>query len=465
MRVWSIALVLFCVAFFAGKQHAQAPDSQIYINVGQAQVKKSLLALTPLVYVGTQPTNRAHIEAGQNLYKVIYNDLSVSAFFEFVKPEAYLEDPTKVGLRPAPGAPNGFNFNNWKTIGTEFLIRAAYQVIGNELALEAYVYHVPTGRMVMGKNYKGPATATRRMGHIFSNDLVRALTGKRGMFISKIAATRQENKGKTVKEVYIMDWDGANLDKITSHGDITLSPAWSTKGDKVAYTAYVYHRTNKVKNSDLFIYDIASGKRFLVSYKKGMNSGAAFFPGDKEILLTLTINGSPDLYRMNSDGENIRQITNGPNKAMNVEAAVSPDGLKIAFSSDRVGRPMIFVMNADGTGVKRLTFAGRYNSTPAWSPDGKTLAFAALDSNHFDIFTIGADGSNLKRMTDARRPNGRPANNESPSWSPDGRHILFTSDRTGKYQLYIVSPDGTNERRITDDNYNWDKPKWSPFLD
>jgi TolB protein len=122
-------------------------------------------------------------------------------------------------------------------------------------------------------------------------------------------------------------------------------------------------------------------------------------------------------------------------------------------------------MNIDGSGVKRLTYAGKYNSTPAWSPDGKSIAFAALDVDHFDIFTMTKDGSNLKRMTAAKKPNGRAANNESPSWSPDGRAIMFSSDRTGKNQIYLIAPDGTNERRVTDDNYNWDKPKWSPYLD
>jgi Tol biopolymer transport system component len=42
---------------------------------------------------------------------------------------------------------------------------------------------------------------------------------------------------------------------------------------------------------------------------------------------------------------------------------------------------------------------------------------------------------------------------------------MFTSDRTGNYQIYIISPDGTGERRITEDRANWDKPKWSPYLD
>lgn len=455
----------FFLALFMMMPTSRAQQNAVYIDVGQAQIKKSLLALPPLVYIGSQSTNRTHIEAGQNLFRVIYNDLSVSNYFTFIKPEAYLEDPAKVGLTPAPGNPGGFKFENWKTIGAEFLVRASYNVLGNDLSMEAYVYHVPTAKQIMGKTYKGGLNASRRMAHMFANDLLKALTGKKGMFLTRIAATGQETKGGSAKEVYVMDWDGANRQAITANKDITLSPAWSTKGDKISYTAYATHVKNKVKNADLFVYNLDSGKRFLVSYRKGLNSGSAFMPGDEHMLITLTMGGNADIYKMTADGNTVTPLTNGPNKAMNVEPAVSPDGKTIAFSSDRAGKIMLFTMDANGGNVKRLTFAGKYNSTPAWSPDGKALAFAALDVDHFDIFTMNRDGSNLRRMTDARKPTGRAANNESPSWSPDGRHILFTSDRSGKYQLYIVSPDGTNERRITEDNLNWDKPKWSPYLD
>lgn len=460
MSIHKILLVLMMA--FAMSTRAQ--EAQIYIDVGKGQIKKSLLAFTPLQYMGTQPSNSAHIQAGQNLFRVIYNDLSVSNFFTFIKPDAYLEDPAKVGLRPAPGAPNGFKFENWKTIGTEFLVRAGYQVLGSDMSLEAYVYHVPTTRVVMGKTYKGPTANIRKMAHTFANDLMQALTGKRGMYTTRLVASRSASKGGN-KEIYVMDWDGANMQKITSHNSISLSPAWSNKGDKIAYTAFAYHKKDKVRNADLFIYDLASAKRFLVSYRKGINSGAAFLPGDNMLLLTLSQEGSPDIFRMSADGVTLTPITRGPNRSMNVEPAVSPDGSKIAFSSDRSGRPMIFVMNVDGTNPKRLTFAGKYNASPAWSPDGKTLAFAGYDKDHFDIFTIDADGRNLRRLTDARKLNGRAADNEGPSWSPDGRHIVFSSNRTGPSQLFIVSPDGVNERRITEDNFNWDKPKWSPFLD
>jgi len=460
MRLVTASLIFICALLTGG---VLAQDSSIYINVGQGQVKKSLIALTPLLYVGTQASNAAHIKAGQDLYRVIYNDLSVSNFFTFIKPEAYLENPSQVGLRPAPGTPNGFNFKNWATIGAEFLVRASYQIVGDELSMESYVYHVPTAKLVVGKNYKGPTAAARRMAHTFANDLIKALTGKRGMFLSKLTASGTPPGGN--KEIYVMDWDGFAPAKITSHNSLTVSPAWSTKGDKIAYTGWAKHADEGVRNPDLFIYDLNSSKRFLVSYRKGINSGANFLPGDTHLLVTLSKDGNPDIYKMSADGQSLTQLTRGPNRAMNVEPSISPDGRTIAFSSDRNGRPHIFLMNLDGSNARAITRAGVYNASPAWSPDGKTIAFAGHDKDHFDVFTMSPDGTNLKRMTDARKTNGKPSNNESPSWSPDGRHIVFASDRTGKYQLYIISPDGTNERRITEDNFNWDKPKWSPFLE
>ena len=80
---------------------AYAAD-QIYINVGEAAVKKSLLAMPPLQYFGTQGGNAQHIQAGQELFRVIYNDLSVSSFFTFIKPdECFFPLGLSAGRHPA----------------------------------------------------------------------------------------------------------------------------------------------------------------------------------------------------------------------------------------------------------------------------------------------------------------------------------------------------------------------------
>jgi len=437
---------------------------QIYIDVGKAQAKQSLLALPAFQYFGAEGAQAKNIEAGQTLYKTVFNDLSVSGYFNFIKQEAFLEDPNKTGLKPAPGEANGFNFSNWKTIGTEFLIRGGYRVTNGKLSLEVYVYHVPQAKLIFGRTYEGPLDTSRKIAHTFSNDLLKNLTGKSGMFLTKIVLSSNRDK-KDQKEIYIMDWDGENFQKVTTHQSIALSPAWSPKADKIAYTAFAYHKNAKTRNADLFTYNLKSGQRFLVSYRKGINSGAAFSPDDRHLFLTISQGGAPDIYRMTLDGKTLQRITDGPAGAMNVEPAISPDGTKIAFSSDRSGRPMVYIMDIDGKNVKRLTFAGKYNATPTWAPDGKKLAFAGYDSNHFDIFVMNTDGTGLKRLTDATMPGGRPANNEDPTFSPDGRHVMFVSNRTGTNQVYIVNPDGTNERRITFDKNDYFKPKWSPLVE
>lgn len=428
------------------------------IKIGDAKTKKSLLAFPDLNYQGSPSGNYQSV--GADLYNTINNDLTVSAFFEMIPQKAFLEDTSKVGLRPAPGEPGGFKFQSWSTIGAEFLIRTGFFLAGGEVNMEAYVYHVGKSQLVMGKKYKGPVSSVRKIAHTFANDVLEALTGKAGMFLSKVVVGSDKGVGE-YKEIFIMDWDGANAERITNHKSISLSPAWSPDGKRIAYTSYVVRTKTKMRNADMFMYNVVSGKRELISFRQGLNSGACFAPDNKTLYLTISQSGAPDLYKMTFDGTLQGKITNGPNGAMNVEPAVSADGKKIAFSSDRSGRPMIYTMNADGSDVKRITFAGVYNSTPSWSPDGKKIAFSGQSEDHFDIFVMNADGTNMIRLTSAKKSNGKWSTNEDPSFSPDGRFVMYTSNRTGKNQIYISTVDGTEERRVTLDDANYFKPKWS----
>lgn len=448
-------------AFICFAPNVFAAD-QIYIDVGQATVKKSLLAMPPLNYFGSDSQNKKNIDIGAEIFKTIFNDLTVSNYFSFIKQEAFLEDTSKLALRPAPLDPQGFSFKNWKSIGAEFLIRGGYRVTADKISLEIYVYHVGQANLIFGKTYDSGLTKGKVLAHTFANDLVKALTGKPGVFLTKFAAVMRESL-KGHKEVYVMDWDGSNLQKISNHKSIAISPAWAPNADKLAYTAFEYHENIKSRNADLFIYEISTAKRWLVSYKKGINSGANFLNDGKNMLMTISIGGTPDIYKIGTDGADAKRITNGPNRAMNVEPAISPDGTKIAFSSDRSGQPMIYVMGIDGSGAKRLTFAGRYNSTPTWNPDGKSLVFAGYDKDHFDLFSVNVDGTGLKRLTDAPKTNGKASDNRDPSYAPDGRNIVFISNRTGSTQIYIIDPEGNNERRITYDKFDWEQPKWSPL--
>lgn len=449
-------LLFFCFLFFAVESFAQG---QIYIKVGEANVKKSLLAVPPFVFLGSPALVKNYREVGQDLYNVFYNDLDVSSYFQFIDQKAYLEDVTKVGLRPKPGEAGGFDFANWSQLKTDFLVRTGFKIESGEVIVEAFVYHVPQAKAILTKSYRGKLSEVRYVAHTFADDFINALTGEKGWFRSKIAFVSDKD-GRGWKEVFVSDWDTYGVKKISNHRTVTVSPSWSPDGKTVLYTAMSYHKQTKTNNYDLYSYEIYTGKRFLISWYKGLNTGAAWDPSGKYIYLTISQENSPDLFRMTPDGKDRLRLTNGPLGAMNVEAAVSPDGKQIAFSSNRSGNPMIYIMNSDGGNVRRLTIAGKYNATPAWSPDGKKLAFAGWDSSHFDIFIMNPDGTKMERLTDAPKKNGKPSNNESPTFSPDGRQLLFVSDRTGSKQLYMVNADGTRERRVTSDSFNYGSPRW-----
>jgi TolB protein len=441
---------------------AASGDGSIYIKVGDAKLKKSLMAIPLFQQTGSGGSSKT-TKLGKEFFDTFSKDMEISNLFEFVKPGAFLEDTTKVGLKPAPGETGGFNYASWKQIGTEFLVRVGYRISGDEVTADTYTYYVPQQKVILGKTYKAEVRDVRTLAHTFANDVVKAVTGERGSFLTKLVVSR--STAPQQKEIFVMDWDASNPHQISNHKTIAQSPTWGADGKSLAYSAFAYHANEHSRNLDLFTYDLTNGKRFLVSYRKGINSGAAFMPDGKNLLLTISNAGNPDIYRMTLDGRKMTRLTTGRTGDLNVEPAPSPDGRKIAFSSNRNDRPHIFVMNSDGTGAKQVTLAGVYNSTPAWSPDGKRIAFAGYESSHFDIFIMDADGTNMARLTSAKKPNGKWANNEDPSFSPDGRNILFRSDRTGKYQLYLVSTDGESEHRLTFDQHEYYKPRWSPFLD
>jgi TolB protein len=439
-------------------------QNQIYIKLGDAQVKRSLLALPAIQYLGSPHVPNNHVSTGTEIYRTISNDLSVSGLFQFLDDKSYLEDLNTKSILPISEDPNGYRWEPLRKIGAEFIIRTAFSIAGDQLTLDANLYQVSTGAKVFSQRYKGGKNISRRIAHTFCNDVMLALTGKKGMFLSRIVFASNRGSGQA-REIWVSDWDTASPLKITNHKSIALSPAWSADGNRIAYTAFVQRIKTSIRNADLFMYDLTSGKRSLVSYRSGMNSGAAFMPDNSGLLLTISKNQNPDIYRLSNTGDIIKKITDGPRGALNVEPAVSPDGQSVAFSSDRSGVTMIYVMGIDGSSPRRITFAGKFNSTPAWSPDGKKLAFSGWNDSNFDIFTVNVDGSDMKKITSAMKPNGKQARNEDPVFSPDGRHLMYTSDRSGHFQIYISNLDGSDERRLTNDQFDYYKPKWSKNIE
>lgn len=111
----------------------------------------------------------------------------------------------------------------------------------------------------------------------------------------------------------------------------------------------------------------------------------------------------------------------------------SPDGKKLAFVSSSFGNPDIWVINTDGTNLKQLTSEKGEDAFPAWSPDGSKIAFASNRNGNWDIWVMDSDGNNQQLLTSYSF-----ANEFYPTWDPTGTKIAFTSGLSGNSDIWVM---------------------------
>lgn len=164
--------------------------------------------------------------------------------------------------------------------------------------------------------------------------------------------------------------------------------------------------------------------------------------------------GHKEVWQMDYDGENQKQITHSGSIALSPH--VSPDGTRIAYAGVTKEGWQIQMWSLDlGRNVSFPRFNGT-NQSPAWSSDGKTLAFSSSWTGHSDLYSIDSSGGTPRRLTNDKGPD------VSPSWNPKtNAQIAFVSGRTGLPQIYTMASDGTNVVRVTDQGYAV-SPSWSP---
>ena len=429
--------------------------------MGEAQVKKSLVALVPFLYNSTSANENA-LNYGDEIFKRVERNLKSSGYFELIPTGAFIEKPPQVEMEPYPQNPKGFRWNNWKILQTEFLMFSQYTIRSGKIVIQVFMYDVLLRKSLFKKKYEAPISQRGTLAGLICNDVIEHLTKKPGIFLTKIAAVR--NTEGTKKELFVMDWDGSNAKQVTFHRSIVISPLWNPSGLKLAYTAFVYRKSLKGRRATILMYDFLTRKRRILSNHYGTSLGADFLSSGNEMFITLqTKHAGMDIFKYSLRRNRIYPILTGPQGTINVEPSIH--GKKVVFSSNRRGKVMLFSMDENGRNIKQLTTTGSYNSSPDWSPDGRYVVFSGYSRGRFDLFILDTENQNrIRRLTSLRRTNGSWANNESPSFSPDGRQVVFVSDKTGIQQLYTMYIDGTGLKRITFDTYNYKTPKWSPLI-
>jgi Tol biopolymer transport system component len=186
-----------------------------------------------------------------------------------------------------------------------------------------------------------------------------------------------------------------------------------------------------------------TGTRPLTSYGV-YTAEATLSPDGTRIVFTSLKDGDLDIYTMNADGTDMKRLTSTPGydggpffspdgtqivyRAWHpTDTALTNYQSLLAQHMVRPNRMEIYVMNADGSNQRQITNLGGANFAPFFTPDGKRVIFSSNHKNprsrNFDLYLVDADGANLEQVTSDGEFDG------FPMFSPDGTKLVWASNR------------------------------------
>ncbi len=406
--------------------------------------QETVLALTSFqVGVGNQDSMvDIYLET---LNKVLKDDLNNSGFFKLLNPSFFPQKKLNT--------PKDLDFIQWKDLNLkiDYIILGNAKIIDNNFVVECWVFDIETGEKVLGKRYKTIPRYVRKVAHRISDAVVEKLTAGQSQGVSSTQIVF-EKATKNGKELYVMDYDGENIHKLTSNSNINLTPDWSPDNSEICFTSYID------KFPAIFFLNVMDGTLSKLNVKGDFFATPTFSPDGQKIAFSGRTPNSdnPEIYICNLNGSALLNISQNP--GIDVSPTFSPSGNQICFVSDRSGNPSLYITDTFGAAPERLIAEGGYMSSPDWSPDGRFIAFSwrPRGESHFDIYIVEVATKRVFQLTK------NLGDNENPSWSPDGRSLVFESNRDGAFDIYRMFADGTNLVKLTSMG-GCHNPSWSNY--
>jgi TolB protein len=381
----------------------------------------------------------------------LFSDLANAGIFDIVS-KSLLPQAT-------PGAPAEINLQQWSVAPASAAMVAfgGFSIQGGKVVCNGYLFDAKNLQFpqVLAKQYSEDASedAARQIAHRFADEIIFRLSGgSQGIAETKLYYVKI---GGGNKEIWEMDYDGANQHALTHLGAVSISPRVSPDNSRLAFSSLGRD------GFQIRMYSLLLGRMVnFASSGGGTNLSPAWAPNGKDLAYSSSRTGDPEIWITDANGGGSRRVTSfrGPD----VSPVFNPKtGAQIAWISGRTGLPQLYIMDTDGSAIQRMTDGG-YATSPSWSPNGKFLAFA-WDRKYGpgapggqDIYVMEVA---TKRWIQLTHDGGRC---DFPSWSPDGRHIVYANTADGRadhMKVWTMLADGTQKRALTGDGA--DMPNWS----
>ena len=382
--------------------------------------------------------------------QTLANDLAQAGIFDIVS-KTMLPQAT-------PGGPGEIQLPSWSSppASASMVAFGSLAAQGGRVVVSGYLFDVKNTQypQVLAKQYNEEASedSARQVAHRFADEIIFRLGGGvPGIAETKIFFVKQSGPNK---EIWVMDYDGANQHAVTRLGTVSLSPRVAPDNSRVAFSSLGR------EGFQIRMYSLLLGRAVNIPVAGGTNLSPAWSPNGRELAYSSSRSGDPEIWIADANGGNSRRLTSfrGPD----VSPTFNPKtGAQIAWISGRTGLPQLYIMETDGSGVQRLTDGG-YATSPSWSPNGQFIAFAWNRK-----YGPGAPGGQdiyvmeiaTRRWIQLTHDSGRC---DFPSWSPDGRHIVFANSRSGRpgdTRIETMLADGTGRHDLS--GAGGDMPNWS----
>lgn len=428
-------LILVAAAVLAPAVQAQQQGLEIDIVGGNASALP--ITVVPMPYQGSAGAPQTDVAA------VVRADLDRSGQFRTLPEAQIVEKPTRG---------SEINFPTWKALKQDYIVVGRVMDAGEgSYRVEYEMFDIATQQRQLGLAMTARANAMRDVAHQMADAIYEKITGVRGAFWTRIAYVTATGSGNNMHyALMVADSDGWNPQTIVRSAEPLLSPAWSPDGRKLAYVSF------ERGNSAIYVQDISTGARQLVSSFRGINGAPSFSPDGSKLALALSRSGNPEIYVMDLGSRQLTQLTN--HFGIDTEPTWAPDGKTIYFTSDRGGRPQIYQVSAAGGAASRVTFQGSYNATASVSWDGKKIVMAQGSGNTYRIVMMDSSLGSPRWSTLSTG-----SLDESPSFAPNASMVLYAAREGRRGVLYSVSADARVRQRLVLADGDVREPSWGPY--
>ena len=373
---------------------------------------------------------------GQEIIKIISNDLSRTGEFKVIANDELLSIPTNE---------NEVIQRDWLLLDVDSIVFVDVQSQDNDLDISYSIFNISYNETEDKRRVLGLPDSLRQSSHYVSDGIYEFFYGIEGISSTKLMYV---TKTANIHRLIISDSDGFNEQVLLKSNSAIISPAWSNDAQQIAYVSFENNR------AQVFTQNLVSGQRELIISSRSSVSSPAWSPNNEELAFASTKDGNSEIYVINLRNKNINRLTE--NIAIDTEPAWSPDGKKIIFTSDRSGSPQIYEIDIRTKLKRRLTTVGTYNARASYLSN-KEIILVHRNLTNFNIASLNLNTRDLSVLTSTK-------NDESPCIAPNGNVIIYATKDGNLSYLAGVNISSKVSFKLPALYGELKEPAWSPFI-